>query len=912
MKKNNLAAPPRQRTSVPIQGLDLITPDDTVADGKCQILHNMRYEGGAWRPTHPYTTNLNANIEIIYNHNFDGTDHYIYYNGDTGCFVSASKSATPKQSIISLPKDTKISHFGKVLIFTTDSTVYYFLHVDDSYCKWSIPDYIRTSVKKYDYKQCEPSAGVTSNETGEWVEYNNGWGRNANGDTAAGMTGYARWYPFYNITQGYSMLETGLTDYWHGELLLFCTFVMTDGTNISPSPLHLLKSNSAYSEIKNVSRDICNSKSPVWLFRDTVTSSDNEEEQDTYLAIRVISNDGQTTVPDSEPLLQSCTASLQLSFSLSDEQRQMIKSIAIWSTRLNPILTNNPQFTYQEAIIDSSDDRSGGWDVPLSGQQRENLGGDRGYRSTTRSESNFRQGTISSAVVPSNAFTAYYANNDLANQPFYLMSEIPIDSISGSSYLLNITKELLDQCVGNRVYEPSNNVHNIIPRHSFDYNARLHLVAPTTTLSLGYNFGDIFPKESQTELVGVNTSLKTSNHTYTFGAQHFVGDKLSSKLDNVPFSHIISYPDYRATIIHKQGVTPYVLKPAVGNNFAWYHQPHTFYEKFPLISDALGLESFTLRATDRVVVESNKIQVSAPNNCFNLPYGNSYTIGSSSNKIIAINSPAIEMHEMKIGELPLYVFTEEGIFALQAGANTLYASVVPVNHDKIINPNTLAINNALVYATERGIHMLRGSENVIISTPIHKNGIVPIDVFKTCTFINPKAYNELVVLRSDGSGAYIYNLDSGYWSTRELSGWKLNTDELVTRNSGYFTIYNLTNEVEDECQTPQIITRPIKLGTLEYKRVETMIPRIQRNPETTYGFKCQLLDKWNQGKGNQMGEYTLDQSGLLPIGIRRTGSSSQYFTFRFVSTDYYVNIGPDFSISHIDFEWYERFRRRMR
>ena len=64
MKTNELPKPPRQKTSVVIEGLDTSTPDDLVKDGKCETLHNLRYKEGAWRPVHPHKVNHRLNDEL--------------------------------------------------------------------------------------------------------------------------------------------------------------------------------------------------------------------------------------------------------------------------------------------------------------------------------------------------------------------------------------------------------------------------------------------------------------------------------------------------------------------------------------------------------------------------------------------------------------------------------------------------------------------------------------------------------------------------------------------------------------------------------------------------------------------------------------------------------------------------------
>lgn len=890
MKKYNLEAPPRQRTSVPIQGIDVATPDDTVADGKCSALNNLRFKNGAWRPVSPYINTLNTGVSIVYNHIIDGDDHYIIKEGDNYF------NSKPKTLIASISDVTLIYHFGNVLFFITPNSSHYYLYTDGNYKEWSAPSYIKTSISKYEYSPCEPTAGINDNETGKWIEYNTrGWHYDSSGNSVSNP-GYGRWYPFYNITQGYSMLQQQDSSFWHGEFLLFCTFVMSDGTNLSPSPLHLIKSNTAYTETNNIVRDVCYDKSPLWLFREQVTADDDDSTQDTYLAIRVISKDGTTSVPSKEPLLQSCIASLDLNFYLHDNQKSLVQSIAIWATRLNPILTNSPHYAKHTVYTDREYDRNP-WDIPLS-SRRDNLNGSR-----ERTRTVFREGSGYTTIAPSNNITDYYADNDLANQPFYLLSELPLSDFTENknnySKTITLNKELLDSMSNNRVYAPSNNIHALTPSSCLDYNARLHSASYKETFFSGYSFTDLYSATDATTLTPVNISVKLSEKLLLWGGYHYIG---KSNLSNVPFSHIISYPDYRATYIQRSDLGTYPLKPSVANNFSWFHQAHTANEKFPPIGRQPST-GFTIASSARTVTYHNKIQVSAPNNCFNLPFDNSYTVGSSSNKIIALNSPAMEMHEMKIGELPLYVFTEEGIFALQAGSDTLYASVVPVNHDRIINPNTLAINNSIVYATERGIHLLRGATNTIISEPLHRDGVVPIGEYKTCQFIHPKGFNEIVVLPTSGGIAYVYNLDMGYWSTRTLSGVKLNTDELYDNG----TIYDLTNENEDGELPIDIMTRPIKLGTLEYKRVETLIPRMTHS-STSSDITVRLTSSIAT---NALREETISSLSSLPLVFRRTRDSSSYFRVE-VTTSGNELKSSEFSITNIDFEWYERFRRRMR
>ena len=259
----------------------------------------------------------------------------------------------------------------------------------------------------------------------------------------------------------------------------------------------------------------------------------------------------------------------------------------------------------------------------------------------------------------------------------------------------------------------------------------------------------------------------------------------------------------------------------------------------------------------------------------------------------------------------MYAFTEEGIYALRAGSETLYARVDAINYDKIINPNTLAINGGIVYITEKGVHLLTSAGSTVISTPIHDaNGMPPLDFLRTCKILWPKQYNEIVLLNEDSHSAYVFNLDSAYWSTRDLQGRKINTDELIYGQS----IYDLSDEDENRALPCTIETRPIKLGNVEFKRLETIVPRMATNNNSA------LVDIQVDGSvdGSAYSQLrmvqaeSVDANKINPLVLRRTPFSAKYFK---VMLD--IDATPDeatynTSITHIDFEWYHRFKSRMR
>jgi hypothetical protein len=175
--------------------------------------------------------------------------------------------------------------------------------------------------------------------------------------------------------------------------------------------------------------------------------------------------------------------------------------------------------------------------------------------------------------------------------------------------------------------------------------------------------------------------------------------------------------------------------------------------------------------------------------------------------------------------------------------------------------------------------------------------------------IYPKEHNEIILHNEDDINgiAYVYNLDNGYWSTRTLNGNKLNTDEMFYNNS----LYDLANEDENKAMYVSIATRPIKLGDVEFKRIESVVPRMASNNHDL-DMDIEItgsVDGSNYEELRSAGS-TIRSGKVNPITIRRTPFSAKYFMMYF----YLYPSGDTFnpSFSHIDIEWYRKLRHRMR
>lgn len=902
MKTNELTKPTREKTSVAIQGLDTSSPNDIAKDGTCEKLHNIRFKDSAWRPVHkhkekPLTLRESTAVgsrTIVYKHPITDDNHYIVEfipkSVGTTSYTYSDVDITngTEVTIATFSEPQRVSHFGNVLMFISPSGITYFLHKKGAYIKHTLSTCPKVAFTDSEYTDYEalPNYFKMTGYVGGFCEnqglYADTWYRFDRFGEAleairnwntAGMVELA--FPTFTclwLLSDADKLETLIPTTpessggersgtsWHGEIALFAAYHTSDGKVQLPSALSIY---------------VTDNELPLYPFTQRAffshaksESTPHDDPERKYIGCELtFEYSADLSVAQ---IREKCPYSYKLpSIDIDIDARlntSIISSVAIYATRINPVF--NPALYV----------------------------------------------TSGNTIQPH----MLWSNNKLPEQPFYLVKEFYLNADEEGDYVTRYTFELdslvLQQSQSNRVYKPSVET-SMVGDVLFDYNNALHFANIRSSFREDGVLSDALTNDGAT--VSTPYIRLTIDDKYYF----VKGTRTSSSgIFNAPYNRIISYHDYRASAFiidwEDGSMHPYFpLTPAVGNNIAYYIAPSNDYFKYPSFT-ASGIDGRykdnSFPDVSDTISEPNRIQVSAPNNCFSFPFENSYAVGSSNNRILALQSAAIEMHEMKVGELPLYAFTEEGIFALQAGSSTIYASVVPINYDKIINPNTLAINGAIVYITEKGVHLLTSQDTQVISTPIHSaDGMPPLDFLRTCKIIHPKQYNEIVLLNEDSAEgiAYVFNLDAAYWSTRDLKGRKLNTDELYYGN----TIYDLADEDESKALPVEITTRPIKLGNVEFKRLETIIPRMSTND------KMVVLDMDVDGSvdGHSYSELRkvvgmeLEPHRTNPIILRRTPFSAKYFKCHMLMEP---ELGETFnpSITHIDLEWYLRFVRRMR
>lgn len=141
------------------------------------------------------------------------------------------------------------------------------------------------------------------------------------------------------------------------------------------------------------------------------------------------------------------------------------------------------------------------------------------------------------------------------------------------------------------------------------------------------------------------------------------------------------------------------------------------------VSENEKYSSFNVSTLDeRTIDVPNKIYTSEVNNPFYFPVLGIDTIGTGT--ILGICSAAKALSQGQFGQFPLYAFSTDGVWALEVSDTGTYSAKQPITRDVCINPDSITqIDSAVLFATDRGIMLISGSEAVCLSDSINSRDL---------------------------------------------------------------------------------------------------------------------------------------------------------------------------------------------
>ena len=250
----------------------------------------------------------------------------------------------------------------------------------------------------------------------------------------------------------------------------------------------------------------------------------------------------------------------------------------------------------------------------------------------------------------------------------------------------------------------------------------------------------------------------------------------------------------------------------------------------------------------------NKIYTSNADNPMKFEPSNINTIGTG--RIIAMRSAVTPVRANQVGQLSMYAFTEDGIWALRVSSNTGgWSGWEIVNGDVVSNAASVCqLDNAVAYITAQGVKIIQGAESACISLVLdgRLNGAKEllqklgdgIDAivdgaelfdakFKDYIVGAGLAYdytnNRLVCFNGKYAYCYVYNLANPGWGAMGLSIASAVNDYPTTwanlQNIG--SVGELSAKHDDEqTNVCYFVTRAMKLEAADvFKTINELIVR---------------------------------------------------------------------------------------
>lgn len=462
-----------------------------------------------------------------------------------------------------------------------------------------------------------------------------------------------------------------------------------------------------------------------------------------------------------------------------------------------------------------------------------------------------------------------------SSSSFYLLSSIEVKNLADSQRTtVNVPQDYMQSLLSReRMTDDYDSHDEIFASRAFVYNNRLNLANVDKLLARPPSLAALVPYIDTNNL---NTATFTLYLFVNQNGKNVIVKSTPAIMNlNTPLVFLY-YPNpnaYKAVIIKERGAASQVLEIDM--------KRHDF------LSGTFSFEGWDVNRwtnasmfddydepveTDRRVPLHNKIYTSEVGTPFYFPVMGINSVGTGS--VLGIAAATKALSEGQFGEFPLYAFSTEGIWALSVNSSGGFSNVKPVSRDVCINPDSITpIDNAVLFASSRGIMLLQGSSTVCISDsikdspkdlpPIGSIGSIPsipsivpfLSFIQNCRMAYDYTHQRVILFNPAHNYAYIYSIASGHWSIVDSdlqSVFNDYPDTLAMTSGGdlvSLTQPQLTDPVGKALPVSGVIvTRPLKLGAPNtLKTALNIIQRgmFQRGDVKTILFGSRDLFHWH-------------------------------------------------------------------
>lgn len=493
---------------------------------------------------------------------------------------------------------------------------------------------------------------------------------------------------------------------------------------------------------------------------------------------------------------------------------------------------------------------------------------------------------------------------------FYYIYSISIDDLQTAASNKEIKVENLNALVNRETMVDDYLSHDkLIAENGYAYNNKLHLSGVRRKPFLGFKLEGLRCYYYNTDS---EANLNVGDRAFVF----YPGNSKKLLLSGG------SSGAYREKFIwlkeHSRLNGNYYLDPNLDNINVNDVNPasSTFFD----IEVAFGRQS-------SVIVEPNKLFVSAFQNPFHFPAESRITLPVSNIIAMASNTEAISQGQF--GQFPLFVFTDDGIWALEVSQEGKYTARQPVSREVAINRNILQMDNTLAFITAKGITILNGSQTECISdiikdnnTRVSKldltsfiNAVIPVDerteIQNTYQAVDIEQFlkdanlayeyinghGRIYAINGQHGYAYVFDILSKTWS-KVKSDYKraVNNypDTYVQASDGTIKILSSLGQSQENIRV-MFITRPIKLENALFYLQWVNHKGIIKNTINTviYGSRDGI-------------NYQPIKSGTKRL-LRLTGSPYRFFKIAVIDS-----LDPKDVVSGLDISYEPRYTNRLR
>ena len=415
---------------------------------------------------------------------------------------------------------------------------------------------------------------------------------------------------------------------------------------------------------------------------------------------------------------------------------------------------------------------------------------------------------------------------------FYMIRRFNFEDINSWNYVLNESLnniETLPQLPNSGFQE----FDSYIPEGMFVYNGRLNMYG-VKEKKYPFPIGNLV---QYTNGFDVNGSETMKNYQWKIRFIKSSGEQLEITSEKSSYFYeeptYLFYPDSNIdkAIIERTDETTTEWATVVMKSHP-YIQGSYWFDNFKGL--AWSKNGTKLEATESIVNEPNKIYTSDVNNPFIFPLEGINSVGTG--EIIGLSTVTQALSQGQFGQFPLYVFSTNGIWAMEVNDEGFYSSVHPISRDVCNNKRSITqIDTAIIFSTDNGLKLLYGSEIQDISLKMNNQNIDETDynVLEEFSDLFVKDTDEFVIMLKDCSISYdyshglvhiypsgvdkhyVYNIENGEYST--YIGKEGSVISSVNDYPGMISqigsdLYSYQKQQSDTIRKGVLITRPISLS----------------------------------------------------------------------------------------------------